>query len=102
MNKRLIVLVILILIVIAGCSNSKKPIVKEEKKCSDGTKLASCSVNKPKYCFSNGVVLDKCDLCGCPNGLDCKSDGSCGSIEVIPEDDNLQEALDQLDLVDNL
>ncbi len=102
MNKKLIVLVILSLIIIAGCSKSERPIVKGEKKCSDGTKLASCSFDKPKYCFNNGELLNKCDLCGCPNELDCKTDGSCGKIEVIIEDDNLQYALDQLDSLDNI
>ena len=97
-SKFIIALAIIALIFIYGCSK-EKPIVKEEKKCSDGTKLTSCSSNKPKYCFNNLELRDKCDLCGCPNDLLCNSDGSCK--EAIIEKDNLDESLDQLDLFDN-
>ena len=100
MNKKLIIFLVLSLLIISSCSKSDKPIIKEEKKCSDGTKVASCSVEKPKYCFNNGELLNKCDLCGCSSELQCSSDGSCK--EPIVEKDNLQDVPDQLDAIDNL
>lgn len=35
--------------------------------CSDGTEYNSCSASKPKYC-NEGVLIDKCSLCGCTSG----------------------------------
>lgn len=35
--------------------------------CLDGTPYNSCSSSKPKYC-SNGVLINKASLCGCPSG----------------------------------
>lgn len=36
-------------------------------KCVDGTALSTCSVNKPKYCTSSAVLVDR-SSCGCPDG----------------------------------
>jgi len=48
----------------------------ETQTCSDGTPYGECSTTKPKYC-DNGALVDKCGLCGCPEGEVCGSDGSC-------------------------
>lgn len=46
------------------------------KTCSDKTPLGTCS-KQPWYCDSEGVLTKRCDLCACPQGLRCTSDGSC-------------------------
>jgi hypothetical protein len=45
-------------------------------RCSDGTEYGECSWAKPKYCY-NGNLIDKCSVCECPVGSECKSDESC-------------------------
>jgi len=40
--------------------------------CSDGTYYGSCSPTKPSYC-SNGNLIDKCSVCGCPAGKSCNT-----------------------------
>jgi len=55
--------------------------------CSDGTlaedssgpSIDHCSSTKPKYCDSNGNLVDKCGTCGCPVGacIGCQADGTC-------------------------
>ena len=49
--------------------------------CSDGTAYNTCSKSKPTYCVE-GVLKDVCNLCGCAEGLECLSDGSCGLKEI--------------------
>jgi hypothetical protein len=49
--------------------------------CSDGTLYGSCSATQPKYCDA-GVLVDRCDLCGCPTGYECQSDGTCSPTQL--------------------
>jgi hypothetical protein len=67
---------------ICGCAigfevdlNSSLPNIScVSKKCTDGTKIGNCSLNKPKYCQDDpkgtgGVsFIDKSEICGCPQG----------------------------------
>jgi len=46
------------------------------KKCPDETLSGICSPTKPKYC-DNGNLVDRCNICNCPSGYGCQSDGSC-------------------------
>ncbi|MEA3343797.1 MAG: C1 family peptidase [archaeon] len=48
----------------------------QTKKCSDSTPYGQCSSTMPRYC-DNGRLVDKCDDCDCPQGEDCRADGSC-------------------------
>ena len=48
----------------------------EEKVCSDGTQYFECSVNKPLYC-DNGILIDKCQKCGCNVDGNCQLGGNC-------------------------
>ncbi|MEK6835753.1 MAG: dockerin type I domain-containing protein [Nanoarchaeota archaeon] len=48
-------------------------------KCSDGTNYNQCSTLQPRYC-DNGVLINNCALCGCPNNGECLADGSCRAI----------------------
>lgn len=49
--------------------------------CSDGTPYGLCSLNQPKYCDKYGILIDKCQDCGCPpENPKCCDDGTC-----IPE-----------------
>lgn len=70
----------------AACPEDKKCAVwgcapKEKGFCKDGTEFNKCStaslkgLGKPKYC-QNGVLIDKCSVCGCEQG-DCLSNGKC-------------------------
>ena len=49
--------------------------------CSDGTPSGQCSTNRPLYC-NNGILVNNCELCGCPAGKTCKNDGSCGEVTL--------------------
>ena len=44
--------------------------------CLDGTPYRQCSTDKPKYC-DNGILINKCSICGCYSGGQCQSDESC-------------------------
>ena len=46
------------------------------KKCTDGTIYNSCSKNKPLLC-KQGKLTKNCQKCKCPEGYECKTDGSC-------------------------
>lgn len=48
--------------------------------CSDGTAYLECSNTKPKYC-DDGVLVNKCSVCGCDSNYECQSDGSCERAE---------------------
>ncbi|MBL7100731.1 MAG: hypothetical protein ISS23_02125 [Nanoarchaeota archaeon] len=47
-----------------------------QERCSDNTPYGQCSTTKPKYCDS-GVLVDNCQLCGCPADQSCEVNGSC-------------------------
>jgi hypothetical protein len=70
----------------------------QPQKCSDGTEYGQCSTNKPKYC-DNGALIDKCQTCGCPTGLECQGDGSCSTQDCIEGDLNCDSKVDIFDLV---
>jgi len=42
----------------------------------------SCSPIEPLYC-NNGLIVNNCRQCGCPNGLICDLNGSCGT-DLVP------------------
>lgn len=51
--------------------------------CQDERRPVSfgqCSPTRPHYC-NQGVLQDRCDLCGCPGGDACRNDGTC----AVPE-----------------
>lgn len=45
--------------------------------CADGTPVASCSADQPKYCSIYGDLYDDCSTCGCSGNLTCLISGSC-------------------------
>jgi hypothetical protein len=45
--------------------------------CRDKTPVKTCSPIKPKYCDEAGYLFNSCEICGCPDGKKCLSDGSC-------------------------
>ncbi len=51
--------------------------------CTGGISYSSCDQNnKPKYC-TYGRLEDRCSICGCPNGMQCRnSDGACITPQV--------------------
>jgi|GEM_PF-2886217 len=46
--------------------------------CSDGTSYGQCSTEKPRYC-DDGELINKCSVCSCPSGKECREDGDCVS-----------------------
>ncbi len=44
--------------------------------CSDGTLPGQCSYPKPSYC-QDRVFVNNCQECGCPEGVECLSNGNC-------------------------
>src|SRR3989344_3568338 len=43
--------------------------------CEDGSEYGACSVDLPYLC-QDGSLVENCDVCGCPGGLEC-SNGQC-------------------------
>ena len=52
---------------------AEKPIIQ---KCADGTLYGQCSINKPAYC-ENGILVQKCSLCGCSQKGVCLTGEDC-------------------------
>jgi len=56
------------------CENPKSQqsrCVHEQATCSDGTSYDQCSKAMPGYC-DGGILVDNCELCGCPGDQECK------------------------------
>ncbi len=49
---------------------------EEKNLCPDMTPYNSCSNKKPYLCL-NGELIENCSVCGCEEGEDCLSDGTC-------------------------
>jgi len=59
--------------------------------CSDHTPVGKCSSSKPFYCNINGLLVNNCQVCGCPNPWDtCKSDGTCKDFTCLDNGYRLQ------------
>ena len=41
--------------------------------CEDGTEYGACSVDLPYLC-QDGNLIENCDVCGCPGGLECSNE----------------------------
>lgn len=50
---------------------------QEKEYCSDGTAVGECSEAKPWLCDFSGVLIPRCDVCGCPEDYSCGADGMC-------------------------
>ena len=75
--------------------------IPSSQTCSDGTPYGECSSEKPKHC-NNGKLIDKCDICGCPEGYTCQANGSCISLPVPTQcigDINNDKRVDIYDLI---
>jgi hypothetical protein len=59
-----------------------------QNKCSDNTDFNKCSSTKPKFC-NNGILINRCDLCGCANNGECQEDNSCISKPPVIQSNNL-------------
>ncbi len=46
-------------------------------RCTDGTPYGMCSYNNPGHLCSNGRLVERCSLCGCPEDEYCLSDDTC-------------------------
>ena len=51
--------------------------------CSDGTLYGQCSINQPLFC-NNGTLENRCQQCGCTQGVTCQPDGTCQVIQNQP------------------
>lgn len=50
---------------------------QEKEYCSDGTVVGECSEAKPWLCDFSGVLIPRCDVCGCSEDYSCGADGMC-------------------------
>ncbi len=50
--------------------------VPDMQNCSDGTIHDNCSISKPLFC-ENGVLVERCVVCGCPEGYECDQSQGC-------------------------
>lgn len=57
-------------------NSTEETIVTQEEICSDGTEYEFCSEEMPKYC-QEGVLIDACEICSCPENMECQEDGTC-------------------------
>jgi len=51
--------------------------------CSDGTAILECSTNKPLYCSEDRLLVNDCNRCDCPSGLECNSQNSLCEVECV-------------------
>ncbi|MBI2105499.1 hypothetical protein HYT56_01525 [Candidatus Woesearchaeota archaeon] len=63
----------------------------------------SCSAEKPFYCSSERVLVENCQKCGCPNGLECTQDGTCKEsiCKIVNEKGSPEDKLDIVFIGDN-
>lgn len=58
-------------------SEEKMPEKQVIQKCVDGTPYNQCSIKtQAKYC-QNGILINKCSICGCPAGMICRNNDIC-------------------------
>ena len=86
---------IFILILIVGgiyffCA--KKNISESILVCGDRTFYDSCSLTKPYFC-SDGTLLEKASICGCPNDLEKEGDRCVSNHQSFPKEINLKYIL---------
>ncbi len=51
--------------------------------CLDGTKINKCSLSQPWRCSASAQWIEDCQSCGCPIGLFCQADNTCGIDQTI-------------------
>lgn len=76
-------------------------------RCDDNTIYNRCSEDKPKYC-ENGKLIDRCSLCGCSEGKECKEERCVEKEkeqeiiveieEVVEEEEEVSEIVEKKDL----
>ncbi len=101
MNKKLFYFFIFILLgiifILLGTSFSniiKHNISSKIVICGDGSFTGTCSLTKPYFCNSEGVLVSDADICGCSENFNLK-DGSCVSVyEVSPKEITLKYSLE--------
>ncbi|MEK6842187.1 MAG: hypothetical protein AABX84_00065, partial [Nanoarchaeota archaeon] len=52
--------------------------------CGDGSLEGKCSTNKPYFC-SNGILIIKAEICGCPNGFIASKDSCISKFQTNPK-----------------
>ncbi len=67
--------------------------VSAQDSCSDGTLFGECSANIPEYC-DEGILIDRCQVCGCAEDLDCLADGICDEYRGDVIDDGIVDIQD--------
>jgi len=55
------------------CDDDGSCVGRRINRCDDSTIYNQCSEDKPKYC-DNGKLIDRCSLCGCAEGEECKEE----------------------------
>jgi len=105
-NKKLFyfILIFLFLIAISILASGFSRIVKENIHssipfCGDGSFPGTCSLNKPYYCDTEGVLIYDAGLCGCPDsGSFTKMGNACVSdYQISPRQVSLNYVLDGID-----
>lgn len=43
----------------------------------DETEFLECSSTKPLFCNDDGILIERCDFCGCQNDMMCTKEGKC-------------------------
>src|SRR3989344_1115729 len=52
--------------------------------CGDGSLEGTCSANKPYYC-SDGILVERASVCGCPSGLIQNKDSCISKFQTNPK-----------------
>ncbi len=93
-----------------SANSDKTQLIFQAYRCGTGNSLKfadsqseSCYATKPLYCSSTGncddegkcFPIEKCQVCGCPNGQSCLSSGHCETHTTSCEDNNEDDCLDE-------
>ena len=60
-----------------------------ERTCGDGTVYDRCSPRMPYYC-SDGLLFERADICGCPEGFNKSGDSCFSEYQTDPREINLK------------
>ena len=61
-----------------------KEVPYDNSMCGDGSLAGKCSADKPYYC-SEGILIEKSSVCGCPSGLMQSKDSCISKFQTNPK-----------------
>ena len=87
--KRILVFVFLMIFLITFVSAG---FFYKQQVCGDNTSDATCSINKPYFCFEK-TLSERASVCGCPNLTEIQEDSCVSQYQKQPKEINLKYIL---------